>query len=159
MKKLVFFIFIISFYSVTAKTIDTLKVRTMFYNAVNSVDKTNIFLNHLKQSTEKEEGIIIGYMGMGHLLLAKNGFNPYNQLKEFYTGRDLLEKAIKTDSKNIELRFLRLTVQLNAPFFLNYSSKIEEDKKIVLENYLKLNDIDLKIRITKFLIRRKFITE
>lgn len=159
MKNIVLLVSLFFVLCANASTIDTVAIRTMLYNAVNSTDKANKFLNYLTQSKENEEAIIIGYIGMGHLLLAKNGFNPYNQLKEFYKGRELLEKAIKTDNKNVELRFLRLTVQVNAPFFLNYSDKITEDKKIILENYSKINDIDLKLRIRNFFIKRKLFLE
>lgn len=155
---LVFIFFVLNSLS-KAKTIDTLGVRTMFYNSVNSSGKTDDFLKYLQASKENEEGIIIGYTGMAHLLLAKHGFNPYTQLKEFYKGRDLLEKAIKTDSKNVELRFLRLSVQSNAPFFLNYNDKIAEDKKMILENYSKLQDTDLKSRIKNFFIDSNLLFE
>lgn len=142
-----------------AKPVDTLEIRTLFYDAVYNSKKADELVVYLQNISDNKKAIIEGYRGMSHLLLAKHGYNPYTQLKEFYKGRELLEKAIKTDSENVELRFLRLSVQVNAPFFLNYSNKIEDDKKMIRKKYSTLKDIDLKLRIKNFFIKRKFDLE
>ena len=129
----------------------------MLYEAAYDTKKADAFVVYLTQVFDDKNSILVGYTGMSHLLLAKHGYNPYTQLKEFYKGRDLLEKAIKMDNNNIELRFLRLTVQSNAPFFLNYSGKIDDDKELISKNYTKLEDVDLGSRIKSFFTRRKYM--
>jgi len=49
------------------------------------------------------------------------------------------------------LRFIRLSVQKNAPSFLNYYSKVEEDTQILSENRHKISSINLRRNIEKIL--------
>lgn len=45
-----------------------------------------------------------------------------------------MEKAIANDNLNVELRYLRLIIQLNVPSLLGYSDKIEIDKNQIILN-------------------------
>ena len=87
---------------------------------------------------------------MGYLLRSKHAFNPYNKMANFNKGKKLLEEAIQADSKNAELRFLRLSVQTHAPFFLNYADKLKEDEQLIRTSYPTLTDRDLRDRIKNF---------
>lgn len=91
------------------------------------------------------------YTIMTWFLKAKDYYNPVNKLEAFNKGRKLLDNLIKQDSSNLELRFLRYTIQDNAPGFLGYDDNIEEDKKFIQKGYLALTDIDLKTRIISYL--------
>ena len=39
-------------------------------------------------------------------------------------GKNHLKKCIKADNENIEIRYLRFTIQTNVPAFLGYSNSI-----------------------------------
>jgi hypothetical protein len=66
------------------------------------------------------------------------------------------------DPQNIEVRFVRLALQLRMPSFLGYSGHIEEDKKTLLHalknNFVKDNDLLEKI-VTFIKQNRKVFTE
>jgi hypothetical protein len=63
------------------------------------------------------------------------------------------------DKNNIELTYLRYSVQYNLPAFLGYKSNLQEDKTKIV-NYLKsetFEDKDLHARIYNFMLLIKQI--
>lgn len=66
-----------------------------------------------------------------------------NKVKTFKKGAGLLEGEIRIIRDNVEYRFLRLIIQEHAPKILKYNKNLEEDKKVVLTGYEKL-DPDLQ---------------
>lgn len=78
--------------------------------------------------------IFSGYYGIIEATLAEHSFNPIKKLSYFNNGKDRLEKAIANDNLNVELRYLRLIIQLNVPDLLGYSDDIEIDKNHIILN-------------------------
>ena len=76
----------------------------------------------------------MAYLGGFQAIWARHVANPISNLKTFYAGKANIEEALRQDSKNPEIRFIRLSVQENCPFFLSYHSNIQEDR-----SFLKLN--------------------
>ena len=63
----------------------------------------------------------------------------------------MLEKSISIEPENIELRFLRLTIQANLPSFLGYSENKENDKAFVLAHLEEAKSDDFKMKVRKFI--------
>lgn len=142
------FLFVASFH---LKSSDIIKIRDLYYKASVDKDDAETFYKTIHSALKLDKYLIAGYQGMSHMIKANFAFNPYNKLSYFIKGKNLLDEAISSDSKNIELRFLRFSVQTNAPAFLGYSGKINEDKKEIMLAYHQLTDEDLKTRIKKFM--------
>ncbi|MBW6481823.1 MAG: hypothetical protein K0B10_02065 [Vicingaceae bacterium] len=111
-----------------------------FYNIISSenlelIDAEIIKMNAASKSTFNPY--------KGALLMKKAGLekNPTEKLKFFKEGKLLLETAINNDNQNVELRFLRLIIQENAPKFLGYHSNIKEDVNFIQENSNKLSTV------------------
>lgn len=133
------------------------EVRKLY--AVASTDETSF--NKLKNLLEKETkrtAILDGYYGSTLMIEANYLVNPFSKLSAFNNGKTILEKAIKTDPNNVELRYLRFTIQSEAPSILNYNANLKEDKKIMLEKYKSLTDITLKKNISSYLLNSKDLT-
>ncbi|MFD2603492.1 hypothetical protein [Flavobacterium suzhouense] len=77
------------------------------------------------------EPIRIAYLGAFQTIWAKHTLNPFEKLKTFKEGKANIEESVAQSPSDMEIRFIRLSVQLNAPKFLGYSNNIEEDKKII----------------------------
>lgn len=92
-----------------------------------------------------------GYLGAYQMMMAKHAFNPISKLSHFKKGKKELEAAIKSQPKNLELRFIRLTIQENVPSLLNYSSQIQEDKTFILTHITDLKDTYLVQAIGSYL--------
>jgi hypothetical protein len=65
----------------------------------------------------------------------------------------MLESAIQADNANIELRFLRYTIQTSVPSFLNYSGEKKADKLFLSKSIPDLKDQELKKIINAYLLK------
>ena len=131
---------------------DIIELRELYYSSTNSKVNSEKLVEYLKQITFNSTAIHKGYKGMSFLLISKHSWNPLDKLNFFKQGVLWLESSIENDSCNIELRFLRLTAQINLPSFLNYNNYIDEDRHYLVSNYKYLDDDDLKIRISNYLL-------
>ena len=84
------------------------------------------------------------YLGAFETIWANHLFNPISKLKTFKKGKANLEAAIKADPANIEIVFLRYSVQSNAPKFLGYHKNTQEDKNFILKNKNSVKESSLK---------------
>lgn len=92
----------------------------------------------------KNEAIFLAYLGGLQTIWAKHTIVPLSKLNTFNKGKKNIEAAIKKEPSNIEIKFIRLSVQKNAPTFLGYNSNIQED-----DNYIKLHQKEISSPIVK----------
>ena len=92
--------------------------------------------------------VLQGYIGAVYLAKSRH-ISIFKKLSFFNKGTDTLEAALKRAPNELELRFLRLTIQMNLPSFLGYNDNIESDKKFVLSN-CKSAPPTLRQRIVNF---------
>lgn len=106
------------------------------------------------QTLEKQNNSAtqVAYLGALQTIWAKHTPNPVSKLSTFRRGKNNLEKAVKTEPNNIEIRFLRHSVQKNIPKFLGYSEHIGEDRIFLQKNKHRVSDPDLKNLIEETLL-------
>lgn len=92
-----------------------------------------------------------GYLAAYEILWAKHKNNPFTKLSQFKKGKNLLESIIEKHKDNIDLRFIRWSVQTHAPSFLNYCEDRLIDKEFLVRNLKKLPSQDGKKIIYKYL--------
>jgi hypothetical protein len=110
---------------------DIAQVRALFLDAyVNESSARK--LAEVLNDCSKQDPVFTGYRGMSQVMMCNYVHNPFSKLSFFLNGRNLIEQALAQDPGNVELRFLRFTVQSNVPSILNYSNKLTEDKSILL---------------------------
>ncbi len=80
----------------------------------------------------------LGYLGGLQTIWANHVFSPISKFNTFNKGKKNIEKAIKNEPDNVELRFIRLSVQKNAPSFLGYKSNIKEDIQFIKNNHSQI---------------------
>ena len=137
---------------------EMIAIRNLFYHSIKISDSANVLRDRLKAVNDNSNSELIAYKGMSDLMICYHSYNPYTKYKLFASGKHLLEQAIMKDPHNIELRFLRLTVQLNVPPFLGYSSNINEDKTAIFNGLKNVNDKDLFVRIYQYTMNAKKIS-
>ena len=151
------FIFMLTFSLLSAvDEIKLIELRNLYEQAINN-EKANLRLANLIHSGNNS-ATIIGYKGAGTMILANHVFSPISKLNKFNRGKKLLEQAVKQDPTNLELRYLRLTIQTNVPKFLGYSKEINTDKTILINGLEQLSDKDLKNRIVDYLLKSSICT-
>lgn len=94
----------------------------------------------------------LAYLGALQTIWANHVFSPISKLGTFKEGKKNIEQAIKKEPDNVELRFIRLSVQKNAPSFLGYKSNINEDTEFIKENRHQIGSEILKKNIEMLLI-------
>lgn len=99
-----------------------------------------------------------GYKGAITASMANHSKNKQEKIKLFNSGKKLLEESIKADSSNVELLFLRLTIQSSCPKALGYNSKIEKDKSFIITHIDTVKNSLIKKRIIEFLLTSNRIT-
>lgn len=107
------------------------EVRLAFYD-LKSDEKIKKFIAKIDSGIPSIEAS--GYRAVAVMKRAKYAFWPLSKLAYFREGKANLEKLIRLNPDNIELRFQRILVQTQIPSFLGYSSDIDTDMKTLLAN-------------------------
>ena len=141
-----------------AQKSDLIQLRETCFRAFVENDPSE-FLNRINQPNQINSPILTAYKSIAILFEAKRTFSPFDKIKLFNTGKNLLEYSIYTDKLNLELRFLRFCVQTNLPFILGYSKNIKGDKEFILKNWNFSDDKDLKERIKISMINSTYCSE
>ena len=81
--------------------------------------------------------------------------NPVKKVKVFKENTKLLDSLLVSHPKNLEIRFLRYSIQLNAPKILGYTNFVKEDYEFIMKN-MSHADEDLKKIITSFMSKFKY---
>jgi hypothetical protein len=146
-------VFIVSlFIGVSAYPNDTVKnCRDYYYGVCLNEIALEDFNEYLSLHQENPDVVIKGYLSVMWFLKADHYLNPIQKWKCFKKGQEELEKLIKVNSKNTELRFLRLTIQDNIPGFLGYSANKKEDKLFIYKHLNQVSDKDLHQKIVNYL--------
>jgi len=145
------------------KAQSVLQLRTLYYKASLSASACDTFYNSLKKIRDNTSPVIAGYYSMAAFMECHHSYNPVAKLKYFNEGKIYLEKAIAQASNNVELHFLRFTVQTNLPGFLGYKSNIEDDRSFILRTMIssefRTSDPDLYNRIYNYFFSCDYISE
>ncbi len=136
-------------YTLPQNNIDS--IRKLYTEASNDEKKT-LELYQITEKKSKGKGIIYkGYYGAALTLKAKYAKKRKDKISFFKEGAQLIENAIKKDSTNIELRFIRLSIQEHAPKITRYKKNIEEDRNFITTNLKKITSHKLKKYIKEYL--------
>lgn len=149
MKILFCSLFLVFFVSngMKGQNIDIEYLRSNYEKAVGNKDLCKKMMEGL--AIKKEEPVYLAYLGSLQAVWANHVINPISKLKTFKNGKKNLEKAAEMKPNNIEIRFLRLSVQKNAPSFLGYNKEIEEDTDFIKTNQKSITSPSLLKLINK----------
>ena len=114
----------------------------MQYHQANSKESLESFISVLEKSNLPVSEV---YLASAYMQKAKYVFSPYNKLKYFNKGKDMLEAFLSKNPNSVDGKYVRYLVQRNAPSFLGYSSEIESDREFIKEHIDKANiGVDIK---------------
>lgn len=133
---------ILSKTSANEKVLDIENIRINYEKAVLDKKICGKMIEELNKN--KENPVCLAYLGAFRIIWAKHIINPFARLNTFNKGKKDIERAVEEESNNIEIRFIRLSIQKNCPSFLGYDSNIEQDKKFIHTNKKNINSAQLK---------------
>ncbi len=117
------------------------EIRNMFNEAIKSESSREKFCRLMAKQPTKEP-IMLAYKGTAKALEAKVGWNPLSRIANLKEADRLFERAIAQEPRNIEMRFLRFSMQFYIPKWLGLSDNLYEDKQTIIQNiqdYKSLN--------------------
>lgn len=134
------------------------QIRTLYNEAAFNKSK-NLELIEFIEKKNDDSPCMLAYKGCAIALMAKHIVNPLKKFNYFNEGTKILELAIAKETADPELRYLRFTIQTNAPKFLGYNKKIDEDKLFLLHSIKNIDDGELKNSIVSFLIKSSYLSQ
>lgn len=98
-----------------------------------------------------ESSVHLAYLGGFQAMWAKHTGNPIDKINTFNKGKSNIDKALKQVSGDIEIIFIRYSVQKNCPGFLGYNDNITEDRNTLQKNLNNISSATLKTMVEKLL--------
>jgi len=163
MKKSIFgcmLLFLTLGFAHAAEIPDVKELRKEVVVAIEKSSVTDSLYNSLKPLSPKPP-IIKGYMAMLEALKAKHAWNPYSKFSYLGKSRRTFEEAVSADPANLEIRFMRFSVQHFLPAYLGYSRNLQEDRKQIVKLVSagkKEDDRAYSRTVIKFLLESKRCT-
>jgi len=116
------------------------KVRKAFHKAV--VDEAESKSFHSLFSTIKSSSATIdAYQATSEAMLARVLWNPFSKLEQVKKYDSQIEKAVGEAPNDLEIRFLRMSIEYNLPSFLGMKEHIEEDLEVILNNLASVSSL------------------
>ncbi|MEO8086775.1 MAG: hypothetical protein ABI763_08150 [Bacteroidota bacterium] len=125
-------------------------VRNLYKASAIEEDSCRKLIGILTAYNETNNPLLTGYRACATMMMAGYVINPLSKLSKFNEGKNVLEKCIEASAENIELRFLRFSMQCKAPSFLGYNASLQADKYLLLQAVSSIPDLQLKEMILSF---------
>ncbi len=139
--------------SVFSQVINVEEARKLYAKSGENKEVCKKLHEKLAEIDEKNQNLLLGYKGAVLAEMAKHEKEAPKKLKFFKEGKRKLEQAILNDLENIELRFLRLSIQLHTPDALRYKGQIASDKEFIQSNLAKVKNENLKKSISEYMAK------
>ena len=137
---------------------DISEIRADYRDAANNQEKAEKLYAEFNSSIEIDDELVVGYKGATVTLMAKYAKEVKVKTTYFKEGKKLIEQAIAAAPESVELRYIRLSVQENAPKVVRYKKEIPEDKQFILDHYDGIKDIETKKYIKDFVLQSASFT-
>jgi len=102
------------------------------------------------------------YLGVVQALKAKHAWNPYFKVKYLNDAEKTLQIAVNGQPDNMEIRFMRFSIEHNVPGFLGYTKHLVADREEIIKQLNRKHyttaDESVVRTIIKFLIDSKRCT-
>lgn len=145
--------------SVWANSID--EIRNKFRSAIESPANTEKLGEYLSK-INKSDPIVLAYSAAVEALKAKHDWNPIAKRKYMTLYEKQMNEAVRRMPNNMEIRYLRYSIQYNVPSYLGYSNNLSEDKKIIIDSFINKkftsSNKNLIMDVYAFMLETKSVT-
>ncbi len=149
MKHLFLVFAVVLSYIPPSNALDVDIVRTSYAKAVQDKSLCWTMIQQLENHTNNN--VYLAYLGAFQTIWANHVFSPVDKIMTFRTGRMNIEKAASSASNNIEVIFIRHSVQKNCPAFLGYNTHLEADRANLLKHRREITSTTLKNMVDNLL--------
>lgn len=153
--------FLTMFYCSSAFSNSIDEIRNKFRSAIESPSNTDKLSDYLTK-VNKSDPIVLAYSAAVEALKAKHDWNPIAKRKYMSSYEVQINEAIRRMPNNMEIRYLRYSIQLNVPSYLGYSNNLAEDKKIIVDAFINKRftstNKNLILDVYHFMLESKSVT-
>ena len=129
------------------------EIRKIFPSASQTESTATAFAAKLTD-VSADDKTLLAYKGASITMVAKFKKKASEKISTFKEGSKLIESAVASESNNIEIRLIRLSIQENVPGIVNYKKNIKEDVTFILKHFKEQNAV-LKEYIRSFVLQSK----
>jgi hypothetical protein len=109
------------------------KIRRDYPKVADNQISATAMMRQMEALPQQDDALWIAYYGALHTQQARAVFNPFEKLRLTKLSQEMLAKAIALMPENPEIRFLRFSIQLGLPGYLNLSHHIADDRATICE--------------------------
>lgn len=114
------------------------KIRGDYPKVADNQISATAMMRQMEALTRQDDALWVAYYGALHTQQARVVFNPFEKLRLTKLSQEMLARAIALAPENPEIRFLRFSIQLGLPGYLNLSHHIAEDRAVICEQLPRL---------------------
>lgn len=118
------------------------RLRKAFHESVLHPEELSVFLE-VVESIQLPTPIERAYIGAAEALRARETWNPISKITHLNRFRALLAEAINEDAQNLEIRFLRYSIEFNIPKFLRSDIIMAEDKSVIMNEIMNIDQFTI----------------
>lgn len=150
--------FIFAFSSMHISSTDIPALRKSYFEATEKEALADSLAVALKNMPAKSP-VFVAYWAACEGLRAKFVFSPYKKIHYINQAQKIFINAAQLEPQNIEIRFLRFSMQHNIPAFLGQSKNLEEDLTTIVTNFDTAENLQIdetmRSKIAAFLVNSK----
>lgn len=109
------------------------KIRNDYPRVADGALSATAMMRQMEALPNRDEALWMAYYGALQTLQARTVFNPLEKLRLTKLSQETLARAVAAAPENPEIRFLRFSIQLGLPAYLNLSRHIAEDRAVICE--------------------------
>ncbi|RZJ70510.1 hypothetical protein [Flavobacterium sp.] len=118
--------------------LDIAQVRKAYIASPKSEAAAMKFAELVKDVAKEDANkVLVAYKGCSMALKSKHSNFLPDKISFMKEGAAFMDAAAAASPKDIEIRMIRMSVQENVPFIVDYRDKIQEDKNVILANFAK----------------------
>jgi len=114
------------------------ELRKQMLRAISNPKVVDSLYKNLHNDAPKQP-LVIAYLGALEALKAKDSWNPYNKIRFLSLSGKTVDKAVSESPNDLEIRFIRFSIQTNLPHFLSLNKDLDSDKIQILQQLKQKN--------------------
>lgn len=151
MKHFAIFILLVFIYQYSQASEGIDRLRKCFHASV--LDESKIEDFHSKvMNISMPTSIETAYQAASFALMAKKTWNPIDKIAFINRYGKLIDHAISNDPCNIEIRFLRLSIDYQTPVIIGRKDNVCSDKKLILTLLKPIHKFEIDASFNRFIL-------
>ena len=144
---LYFFLFMF----IHSQAMDKNELRLLFTKAVDD-EEICIQLHDKLVKENSQNPLDKAYLATAKALMAKHHWNPIKKMDYLGEYSKMMKAASKEDINNLEIRYLRLSVEVNIPSFLNMSKNVQNDKNFIMKELMNAHHLEISQEVIEIIV-------